>query len=222
MGSLIPVIILLLIVVFGWSYISPQIDAFLNGTKSILNDSNVALDKPKDKTPVYDLVMNMKMKAKGGSLFSGEYVLFLNQEGGTFTRNWINPHLYQNSLLSLFPLSLFDYLESKAEQGVVMDLATNEIFIGSTSGITKVNFKLNFILVDPDTNLQIKPEGYQNVPFSIPALSSTYTIDYKIKISDLPKKDYELWIVPVTLDYDFGIRFADHAVGEKYVQKINP
>ena len=219
--TLIAVVILLVIVLFGWSYISPQIDAFLNGTKTILNDSNVALPNPKDKTPVHDLVMNLKIKVKGGSLFSGQYVLFLNQEGGTFTRNWINPHLYHNSILSLFPLSLFDYLESKSEQGVVMDLATNEIFIGSTAGVVPVNFKLSFILVDPDTNLQIKPEGYQNVPFSIPALNSNYTIDYKLKIKDIPKKDYELWIIPITQNYDFDIKFADHAVGEKYVQKIS-
>ena len=222
MGSLIPVIILLLIIVFGWSYISPQIDAFLNGTKSILNDNNVAVDAPKNGTPVYDLVMNMKIKAKGGSLFSNEYVFFLNQDGGTFTRSWINPHLYQNSLLSLFPLNLFDYLESKSEQGIMTDLATNEIFIGSTNSILPVHFKLSFVLVDPDTNLQIKLPAYQNVPFSIPADVSTYTIDYKIKISDLPKKDYELWIFPVTESFDFKMRFVDHAVGEKYVQKINP
>ena len=166
--------------------------------------------------------MNMKIKAKGGSLFSGEYVFFLNQDGGTFTRNWINPHIYKNSLLSLFPMNLFGYFEAKSEQGVMMDLATNEIFIGSTNSILPVHFKLSFVLVDPDTNLQIKPEGYQNVPFSIPADVSTYTLDYKIKINDLPKKDYELWIFPVTESLDFKIRFVDHAVGEKYVQTISP
>src|SRR3990167_3604009 len=125
MGSLIPIIILLVIVLFGWSYISPQIDAFFGGTKSFLNDSNVELDKPKDKTPVYDLVMNLKMKVKSGNLFSGQFILFLNEDGGTFTRNWINPHLYQNSLLSLFPMNLLDYLDARSESAVVMDLATN-------------------------------------------------------------------------------------------------
>lgn len=221
MGSLIPIIILIVIVIFGWNYISPQIDAFLGGTKSFLNDSNVAMDKPKDNTPVYDLIMNMKIKAKGGSLFSGEYVFFLNQDGGTFTRSWINPHIYKNSLLSLFPMNLLSYFEARSEQGIMTDLATNEIFIGSTNSILPVHFKLSFVLVDPDTNLQIKPESYQNVPFSIPADVSTYTIDYKLKIKDLPKKDYELWIFPVTENLDFKIRFVDHAVGEKYVQKIS-
>src|SRR3990167_1200898 len=222
MGTLIIIIILLVIVMFGWSYISPQVDAFFNGTKSFLNDSNIAVPQPKDRTPVYDLVMNLKMKAKGGSLFSGEYVLFLNQDGGTFTRNWTNPHLYQNSLLSLFPLNFFDYLDAKSESGIVMDLTTNEIFIGSTSGLFPVNFKMSFILVDPITNLQIKVPGYQNVPFTIPADTSTYTIDYKLKINDIPKKEYELWIIPETIGYDFKFRFVDHQVGEKYVQKISP
>ena len=220
MGSLIPIIILLVIVLFGWSYISPQIDAFLNGSKSFFNDSNVALPEPKDKTPVYDLVMNMKMKVKSGNLFSGQFILFLNEDGGTFTRNWINPHLYQNSLLSLFPMNLLNYLDAKSESAVVMDLATNEIIIAQSTPLGNVNFKLSFILVDPDTNLQIKVPGYQDVPFSIPSLTTNYTIDYKIKINDLPKKDYELWIIPITTPNDYGIKFADHAVGEKYVQKI--
>lgn len=216
-------VFLIIFVIIAYSLFSSQLNSIYDDGKSILRDNSVSIDKPADGAPVYDLQMDVKIKAKGSSNFGLEYLLFLNTDGGTFDKKWINPHVYQGNLLSFLYLANFmDFMSSRTNTTTLTDLTTNEIIIIPNSGVVPVNFKLSYILVDSDTGLQKKLTKYQDVPYSIPALVSSYTIDQKLLIPDLPKKNYELWIIPTTNSYDANIRFADHAVGEKYVQRISP
>ena len=63
------------------------------------------------------------------------------------------------------------------------------------------------------------PAGTFSETINIPALVKDYVINEKIVLRDMPKKNYELWIVPEKVG-TFTVRFADSAPGEPYKQKI--
>src|SRR3990167_331673 len=222
MSGLVTVIVLIIVVVVGWSFFSNEIDAFLEDGKSILRDNESSIPQAKDGTPVYDLSIDVKPKVRLTNVGIGvDYILFLNQEGGTIKWNWINPHLYQNSLLSwIVPLNLFGYFEERDQLGFVQDLQTNEIII-PTSNAFSTKLKLSYFLVDVDTGLKRELPTYQGISYNIPELVKDYSINEKIVIKDMQKKKYELWIVPEKVG-TFTVRFADHAPGEPYKQTINP
>lgn len=214
MSSLVTVIVLIIVVLVAWSMFSNEINAYLENGKSMIRDNTVSLPNPVTNTPVYDLQVDFKPKIK----YSFGLIVFLNSEGGTFERKWTSPHLYQASILnSLIPFSLIDYYSERINGLSVVDLATNEIIVPAFSGVPH-KFTFSFILVDPDSGLQKKLPKYQDVPFSIPSFTTTYSVTQKLLFEDIEKKDWELWIVPG----GDGVRFVDHEIGEKYIQKISP
>jgi hypothetical protein len=218
MGSLVTLVILGIVVLVGWSFFSSEINAYYENTKSIIADTQSSIPKSQPGTPVYDLTIDVKPKVRLTNVAIGvDYILFLNQEGGTIKWSWINPHLQANSLLSFIaPLSLGNI---PSDSSYVLDLATNEIII-PTSNAFSTKIKLSYILVDPETNLQKKLPYYDGKEYNIPALVKDYVINEKIVLKDMPKKDYELWIVPEKVG-TFTVRFADSAPGEPYKQKIS-
>ena len=214
MGSLVTLVILGIIILVGWSVFSSEINAYYSGIKSTVADNRVSLPSPADKAPVHDLQIDFKPKIK----YSFGLIVFVNDEGGSLVRKWINPHLYQASILnSIVPFSLLDYYSERAESMSVVDLTTNEIIIPAVSGVPQ-KFSFSFILVDPETGFQKKLPVYQDVPYAIPSFTTTYSITKKLLFEDIEKKEWELWIIPG----GDGVRFADHETGEKYVQKIVP
>ena len=212
------IIVVLVLVVIAWSMFSNEINAYIENGKSIIVNNESSMPKPTTGTPVYDLTIDVKPKVRLTNVAIGvDYILFLNQEGGTIKWNWINPHLQSNSLLSFIaPLSLGNVFQN---DGYIVDLTTNEIII-PTSNAFSTKLKLSYILVDPDTNLQRKLPYYQDRVYNIPELVKDYSINEKIVIKDLPRKNYELWIVPEKVG-TFTVRFADSAPGEPYKQQIS-
>ena len=217
--SLVGIIVLIVVVLIGWSFFSSEINAFLEDGKSLISDRESSIPKPAPGTPVYDLSIDVKPKVRLTNVGIGvDYILFLNQEGGTVKWNWINPHLQSNSLLSFIaPLNLGDVF---ANESYIVDLATNEIII-PTSNAFSTKIQLSYILVDPETGLQKKIPHYQDKTYNIPEFVKDYSLNEKIVLRDLPKKNYELWIVPEKVG-TFTVRFADSAPGEPYKQTITP
>ena len=217
--GLIGIIVLLIAVIVGWSMFSNEINAYLENGKSIISDNVSSIPKSAPGTPVYDLVIDIKPKVRLTNVGIGvDYILFLNQEGGTIKWNWSSPHLQSNALLSFIaPLSLGDMFASSSDSYIV-DLATNEIII-PTSNAFSTKLKLSYVLVDPETGLQKKIPYYQDKIYNIPELVKDYSLNEKIVLKDMPKKDYELWIIPEKVG-TFTVRFADSAPGEPYKQKI--
>ena len=215
--GIVGIIVVLILVVVAWSMFSNEINAYIENGKSIIVDNQSSIPKPVTGTPVYDLTIDVKPKVRLTNVGIGvDYILFLNQEGGTIKWNWIKPHLQSNSLLSFIaPLSLGDLFQNDS---YILDLTTNEIII-PTSNAFSTKLKLSYILVDPETNLQKKLPYYQHIVYNIPELVKDYSINEKIVLKDLPRKNYELWIVPEKVG-TFTVRFADSAPGEPYKQKI--
>src|SRR3990167_6063564 len=147
--GIVGIIVVLILVIVAWSMFSNEINAYIENGKSIIVDNQSSIPKPATGTPVYDLTIDVKPKVRLTNVGIGvDYILFLNQEGGTIKWNWINPHLYQNSLLSwIVPLNLFGYFEERDQLGFVQDLQTNEIII-PTSNAFSTKLKLSYFLVD--------------------------------------------------------------------------